>query len=162
MEFDVRLTEQDMIRFNLYHTYSKFATWFATALGVFAFFVAVWSRNRVSGTLTVLYVVIGIFILLYVPLNTLLSAKHRIRITPEVLEPLHYCIDEKGITVSREGESGFLSWEKVFRVVGAKTAIYIYSSRIFAYVIPKHALEGKEEELKDTLKKHLEPKRVRL
>ena len=162
MEFDVRLTEQDMIRFNLYHTYSKFVTWFATILGVFAFFVAVWSWKRVPGTLTVLYIVVGVFILLYVPFNTLLSAKHRIRITPEVLEPLHYRVDENGITVSKDGESGDLPWEKVYRAVGTKMAIYIYSSRIFAYVIPLHALEGKESDLKALLKEHLEPKRVKL
>ncbi len=161
MEFDVRLTEQDMIRFNLYHTFSKFITWFTMILGVFAFFVAVWSWKKVSGTLTAIYIVAGAFILLYVPLNTFLSAKHRIKIAPEILEPLHYRVDENGITVSREGESGDLSWEKVYRVIGTKTAVYIYSSRIFAYVIPFHALDGKESDLKTLLKEHLEPKRVK-
>lgn len=162
MEFDVKLTEQDMIRFNLYHTYSKFASWLAMILGVFAFFVAAWSYGRVSGTLTVIYVILGIFILAYVPGNTVLSAKHRVRLTPEVLEPLHYRVDEKGITVSKEGDSAELSWEKVFRAVGTKNGIYIYSNRVYAYVIPRSELGGREKELEGLLKEYLEPKRVKL
>ena len=162
MEFDVTLTEQDMVRFNLYHTYSKFSSWFAMIVAVFAFFVAVWSYGRVSSTLTVIYFLVGGFVLVYIPGNTLLSAKHRIRLMPEFLEPLHYRIDEAGITVSKNEDSASLPWDKVFKIVAVKTAVYIYSNRIHAYVIPKTALSGQEETLKDLALSHMEQRRVKL
>ena len=162
MEFDVTLTEQDMVRFNLYHTYSKFQSWFAMAVAVAAFFVAVWSYGRVSTTLTVIYFLVGGFVLVYIPGNTLLSAKHRIRLMPELLEPLHYRIDETGVTVSKNEDSASLPWDQVFKIVAVKTAVYIYSNRIHAYVIPKSALSGQEEALKDLAQKHMEPRRVKL
>lgn len=161
MEFDVTLTEQDMVRFNLYHTYSKFSSWFAMVVAVFAFVVAVWSYGRVSGTLTVIYVLVGALVLVYLPGNTVLSAKHRIRLMPEFLEPLHYRIDETGVTVSRNGESAELPWDKVFRVVGVKTAVYIYSSRIHAYVIPRAALGDEIGRLSELAGTHLEARRVK-
>lgn len=163
MEFDVTLTEQDMVRFNIYHTYSKFQSWFAMIVAVFAFFVAVWSYGRVSTTLTVIYFLVGGFVLVYIPGNTLLSAKHRIRLMPELLEPLHYRIDDTGVTVSKNEESATLPWEQTFRFVAVKTAFYIYSNRIHAYVIPKTALSAEEEsQLKDLAKRHMEPRRVKL
>lgn len=161
MEFDVTLTEQDMVRFNLYHTFSKFASWLAMGCAVFAFFVAAWSYGRVSGTLTVIYVLIGAFVLVYLPGNTILSAKHRTRLVPELLMPLHYHIDEKGVTVSREDDSAELTWDKIFRVVGVKTAVYIYSSRIHAYVIPRTALGEDTAKLKELCASHLEARRIR-
>ncbi len=162
MEFDVTLTEEDMVRFNLYHTYSKFSSWFAMAVAVFAFFVAIWSYGRVSTTLTVIYFLVGGFVLIYIPGNTVLAARHRIRLMPEVLEPLHYKIDETGVTVSKNEDSASLTWDQVFKVVGVKTAVYIYSNRIHAYVIPKTALSGQEEALKNLALAHMEPRRVKL
>ena len=162
MEFDVTLTERDMVRFNLYHTYSKFSSWFAMVVAVFAFFVAFWSFGRVSGTMTVIYVLIGALVLIYLPLNTVLSAKHRIRLMPEVLEPLHYRIDETGVTVSKNADTAELPWSEVFRIVGVKTAVYIYSSRIHAYVIPREALGENGEALRKLAAEHLEARRVRL
>lgn len=162
MEFDVTLTEQDMVRFNLYHTFSRFASWFAMALGVVSLIFAWYFYGRVSGTLTVVYVLLGLFLLIYLPGNTVLSAKHRIRLMPEVLEALHYRVDETGITVSRASESAELPWEKVYRVVSAKTAFYLYSSRVYAYVVPRTALSSEEQEKLIALaKEHLEARRVK-
>lgn len=163
MEFDVTLTEQDMVRFNLYHTYSKFQSWFAMIVAVFAFFVAIWSYGRVSTTLTVIYFLVGGFVLVYIPGNTVLSAKHRIRLMPELLEPLHYRIDDTGVTVSKNEDSATLPWEQTYRVVAVKTAFYIYSNRIHAYVIPKTALtdEG-EATFRSLVTQHMEPHRVKL
>ncbi len=163
MEFDVTLTEQDMVRFNLYHTYSKFASWFAMIVAVFAFFVAIWSYGRVSGTLTVIYFLVGGFVLVYIPGNTVLSARHRIRLMPALLEPLHYRIDETGVTVSKNEESATLPWGQTFKIVAVKTAFYIYSSRIHAYVIPKAALSDEgQETLRSLAQQHMEPRRVKL
>lgn len=162
MEFDATLTEQDVIRFNLYHTFSRFFTWFTMALGVVALIFAAVFSHRISGTLTAIYILLGLFLLIYIPLNPVLMARHRMKVTPSMREPLHYQIDEAGVAVSREGESASLSWEKFYRVVFRETAVYLYSSRIYAYVIPKAALaDGKEEELKTFVTSHLERRRIK-
>ena len=162
MEFDATLTEKDMIRFNLYHTYSKFFAWFTVALAVVALVVAGTTFGKVSGTLTALYILVALVVLIYMPLNTVLSAKRRVKFQPQLLEALHYSIGEDGIRVSRGEETAELPWDSVFRIVGVKTAIYVYSSRIYAYVIPREAVSDRIEEFKALALAHLESRRVKL
>ena len=140
LTFDVELTERDMVRFNLFHTYSGFQGWFSCIVAVAAFFVAWWSFGKVSGTMTVLYCLIGALILAYIPANIVLSAKHRIRRVPELLAPLHYRVDGQGIGVEKDGDNALLAWDQIFRVRTTKEALYVYSSRVHAYVIPRRCL----------------------
>ena len=161
MEFDVTLTEKDMVHFNLYHTYSRFSSWFAVAVAVVAIVVAVVTYGTVSGTLTVLYILVALLILVYMPINTVLSAKRRTKLVPDLLAPLHYSIDKEGIKVSKGEEEGVLTWDKVFRVISFRDAVYIYSSRIYAYVIPKTALGDKETAFYEIARAHLEPRRLK-
>ena len=162
MEFDVTLKEQDMVRFNLYHTYSRISSWFAVALAVVALLVSVKTYGKVSGTVTAIYILIALLILIYIPLNTMLSAKRRIRLMPELLAPLHYQITDEGIRVSKEDEAAEISWDKIFRIVGVQTAVYIYTSRIYAYVVPKEVLGDQLETFRKLASDHLEARRVKL
>ncbi len=161
MKFDVTLTEKDMVRFNLYHSYSHFSSWFAVALAVVAIVVSVITYGKVSGTLTVLYILVALLILVYMPLNTMLSAKRRIKFMPDLLAPLHYEVGEEGIHVTKGEEEALLEWNQIFRMCCFKDTIYIYSSRIYAYVIPIAALGEHEQEFRAMAREKCEPRRLR-
>ena len=161
MEFDVTLTEKDMIRFNLYHSYSRFSSWFAVALAVVAIVVSVLTYGKVSGTLTVLYIMVALLILVYMPVNTVLAAKRRIKLTPDVLSTLHYEVSEEGIHVRKGEEEALLGWDQIFRMTFFRDTFYIYSSRIYSYVIPVAALGEKEQAFRAMARERIEPRRLK-
>lgn len=74
-----------------------------------------------------LYIIVGILVLLYVPF----SLKGRVKMimkTNEVFsKPLHFEIDEKNINVSQGEEMAQLPWEQVYRFV-AMIRGYLYSA----------------------------------
>ena len=49
----------------------------------------------------------------------------------------HFTIDEKGVTISQDGEEALLEWKQVYKVVDTKSNLLVYSTRVNAYVFPK-------------------------
>lgn len=52
----------------------------------------------------------------------------------------HFTIDEKGVTISQDGEEALLEWKQVYKVVDTKSNLLVYSTRVNAYVFPKREL----------------------
>ena len=74
------------------------------------------------------------------------------------IEPnvIHYRFDEKGLTVSQDGDVGELPWVKIYKLVATKHNVLVYNSRITAYVIPREQLtEEQFKELKRIIYKNL-------
>lgn len=154
--FDVNLTERDMYRFSLYHNYTGFQGIFSILIAILSFAAAVVTRGEVDMVYTILYVLFGILLLVYVPLSLRLAVKRRFRMSQQYQNTLSYTIDETGITVTQNDESAALLWEQVYKITATKHNVLIYSSRINAYVIPREALGGKYADLKELAKRHLE------
>ena len=74
MEFEIKLTDKDMYRFNMYQMYSGFHGWLSVILAVFVFVVGGVTYGEVETSRTVLYVVFGILFLIYPPLSLWLAA----------------------------------------------------------------------------------------
>ena len=67
VEFDIRITEKDMFRFNLYHAYHGFQGIVATLVGIWVLVMAAITFGKVEVMYTILYIVFGIVFLIYVP-----------------------------------------------------------------------------------------------
>lgn len=162
IEFDITLTEKDMYRFNMYQLYSGFQGWFSLGAAVFAFVAAVVTYGEVPGRNTFIYVLLGLFLLIYMPFNMILRAKQRFRATEELRQSLHYAVGEKGVTVSRGEENGELPWEQIYKMVSTKSAVYVYSNRINAFVIPREQLGECYSVLAELAGKKLPKHRVKM
>lgn len=101
---------------------------------------AVLSAQKGNTEYVVLYIIVGILVLLYVPF----SLKGRVKMimkTNEVFsKPLHFEIDEKNIKVSQGDEMAQLPWEQVYRFVANDKRILIFSNRKNAYILSKEQL----------------------
>jgi hypothetical protein len=91
----------------------------------------------------------------------MLYVYHRINIVPHLLAPLQYAVGEEGIHVTKGEEEALLEWNQIFRMCCFKDTIYIYSSRIYAYVIPIAALGEHEQEFRALAREKCEPRRLR-
>ena len=96
---------------------------------------AVLSAQKGNTEYVVLYIIVGILVLLYVPF----SLKGRVKMimkTNEVFsKPLHFEIDEKNIKVSQGEEMAQLPWEQVYRFVAYAKRILIFRTRKNAYIL---------------------------
>lgn len=140
MEFEIKLTDKDMYRFNMYQMYSGFHGWLSVILAVFVFVVGGVTCGEVETSRTVLYVVFGILFLIYPPLSLWLAAKRALAASAVLQGTLHYLVDEKGFTVSQSGESAKLPWKSIYKMVATKSNVLVYSNRRNAYVIPRAQL----------------------
>ena len=104
LEFDVKVTEKDLYSFNIEQAYKGSQGVISLLFAVLLAAAAVLSAQKGNTEYVVLYIIVGILVLLYVPF----SLKGRVKMimkTNEVFsKPLHFEIDEKNIKVSQGEE----------------------------------------------------------
>ena len=161
-EFDIKITDKDMYRFNMHHAYTGFTGIFATVIGIAVLVVAFLTRGKVDMTYTLLYILFGVIILVYTPISLKLRSKRQILMSPVLKETLHYKADEAGIHVSVGEQTADLAWNMIYKMIATKSSLLIYSSRVNAYVIPLEQLGDKYEAVKALAEARLEPYRRKL
>ncbi|MFG6384706.1 MAG: YcxB family protein [Lachnospiraceae bacterium] len=162
VEFDIRITEKDMFRFNLYHAYHGFQGIVATLVGIWVLVMAAITFGKVEVMYTILYIVFGIVFLIYVPGSLYLRSKNQIQSSEVLKQTLHYIIDDAGVHVSQGEQTADLEWKQIYKIVSTKSNLLIYSSRINAYVIPREAVKGQYETIVGLAINHLESYRLKL
>lgn len=140
LEFDIKLASRDMFLFNMYQTYSGFSGISSIVFAIALFGLSVYTYGEVALTNTVMYVLFGVILLLYMPVTLWLRAKQTLKASPVLSNELHYLINEDGFTVTQGEASGVLSWKQVYKMVATKHLVLVYSNRINAYVIPRRQL----------------------
>ena len=95
LEFDVKVTEKDLYSFNIEQAYKGSQGVISLLFAVLLAAAAVLSAQKGNAEYVVLYIIVGILVLLYVPF----SLKGRVKMimkTNEVFsKPLHFEVDEK-------------------------------------------------------------------
>lgn len=162
VEFDIKITEKDMYRFNMHHAYTGFQGIFATIIGIAVLAVACVTIGSVDTTYTVLYFLFGIIFLVYTPVSLKMRSRHQILLSPVLKETLHYKLDEEGIHVSVGEQTADLEWSMVYKMISTKSNVLIYSTRVNAYVIPLTQLGDRYREVKQLAEQKLEKYRIRM
>ena len=167
MKFDIKITDKDMYRFNLYHTYHTFNGIISIVVGLFVFVVLFVVRNRLTPTDVILYIALGIALLLYSPITLLTRSKAQVASSPVLQNTLSYEFNDDGIFVVTNAKleegvetSVLLPWKEIYKIVETKRQLLIYSSRVSAYVIPLEQLGDQKENLKTYIKERTEDFRL--
>lgn len=162
IEFDIKLTSEDMYRFNMYQTYTGFHGWFSIFFSIVLFVLAAVKYGEMALSYTVMYVVFGVIFLFYMPLTLKIRSKQAINASEVLKNTLHYTVDEAGFTVSQGEESATLPWEQIYKMTATKSNVLVYSNRTNAYVIPRSQLGDKFDPLKTFAKEKLPAYRVKI
>mgnify|MGYP003221815159 CR=1 FL=1 len=157
LEFDVKVTEKDLYSFNIEQAYKGSQGVISLLFAVLLAAAAVLSAQKGNTEYVVLYIIVGILVLLYVPF----SLKGRVKMimkTNEVFsKPLHFEIDEKNIKVSQGDEMA-----QLYRFVANDKRILIFSNRKNAYILSKEQLGDSYEPLKELAGSTLEKYRLKI
>lgn len=162
VSFDVQLQPKDLFRFNIYQTYTGMQGILSIVLGILGFVMAGLSVGKAEIPYTVMYIVVGLIFLFYIPVSLWFRAKQSLKNNAVLAGKLHYEVSEKGIHVVQGKETGDLPWDAVYKLVSNKHQILIYTTRVNAYVIPREQIGDQYDGFCEVAKKVLKPFQLKL
>ena len=153
IEFDVQMTTSKMYDYMLYHTFRSFS-------GIMGEVVGIMLIACYYATHKPLYLIAGIVVVLYLPVALYINAKKQVTLNPVFKTPLHYTLNDEGITVASGDATDSQKWEDMHKAVSSGKSIIIYTNKINACIFPKEDLGEKLPDAIRMISTHMDPKRV--
>ncbi len=154
-EFDVNMTTGKMYDYMLRHTFTSFAGVVGEVLGivlVVGFFV----------TGQWLYLIAGVVCVVYQPVALYMRARRQVNSNEVFKTPLHYTLDDEGITVKSGDNTDSLPWEKMYKAVSTNRSVILYTGRVNACIFPKDDMGDRKDEVIRIISTHMDPKQVNI
>lgn len=159
----IKLTAKDLYKFNLRQVYRGLQGILSIILPALLVANAIISYGRVDIKTTVIYVVLGIVFLVYIPISLWLRVNKLIKDESNVLSGvLEYAFSEEGLKVAAGEESVFLEWERIHYVVRTGGLLLIFTNRIHAYVLPVEQIGENYDRLVGLMRTKLEKHRIKI
>lgn len=155
IELDVKIEAGDLYDYMLRHTYSSAAGVMGSTFGALLILLAIATERWA-------FIVLGAVLLLYLPWTLFLKSRKQVLSNPSFQKPLHYVLDDTGITISQEEDSVQYLWEELYRVVSSGRSIIVYTSRVNATIFPKRQMEDKKSAVIEMISTHMPPNKVKI
>ena len=155
LEFDVRITPGVLYDYMLFHTYTSVSGLIGSVVGallVVTFFMGY----------GVLFLIAGAVILAYLPWTLFIRSRQQYLSNPAFKNPLHYQMNEEGVSVSQNGEVQSQKWESMYRAVSTPRSLILYTSPVNASIFPKKDLGEKAAGVMEMISTHMPPKKVKI
>lgn len=162
IELDIKMTFEDMYRFNLYHVYHNSQGILSIVLAVMLALLSILTWGESNVVYNVLYLLAAILIVVYVPVNLHGKVKKLMKNTESYQKPIHYTFDANGITTSFEDQSVTMPWKQLYKIVSTKRMVLLYGGRIRANVIPRNQLGDAYDALYELAKSQMDSYRFKM
>lgn len=152
---DVHMNAKVLYDFLLNHAYSGASGILGTCFGFLGvlFFIK---------TQYPLYLLLGVILILYYPVNLRYKASLLMQSVEAYKQPLHYLVNEDGITVSQGETTENVTWEQCLKAVSTKKSILIYTGKRNATIFPREDLQEYTSALIAVIAENMEPGRVKI
>lgn len=154
VELDIRIKSGDLYDFMLMHNYSKAPGLIGSTLGALMIVTGIYMQYW-------LFLIAGIVVLLYLPWVLLIKSSQQ-AMTPVFKEPLHYVLDENGITVSQGEATTTQGWDDMVKAVSTGRSIIVYTSRVNATIFPKNQMGDRKTSVIEIISTHMPPAKVKI
>lgn len=155
MELDVKIEAKDLYDYMLRHSYNSASGIIGSCFGAMLIVLAVMSGQW-------LYLIFGVIMLLYLPWTLFIRSRQQILSNPGFQKPLHYLLDEQGITISQGEETVQYPWEELVKAVSTGRSIIVYTSKVNATIFPKKQLAEKLPGVVEMISTHMPPAKVKI
>lgn len=162
VEVDIKMTLQDLYRFNLYHTYHSSQGILSVALAVMIALLGILTWGDAGIVDNILYLAVAVLLLVYVPINLYSRAKKQIRASEVFQNTIHYIFDETGITTVLGEQSVTMPWTQLYKIVSTRRMLLLYGARIRANVIPRNQLGDSYDAIYELARSHMESYRFKM
>jgi hypothetical protein len=113
-------------------------------------------------TMKIPFLIAGIVIIGYIPWTLFIKSRQQYLTNETFKKPLHYLMNDEGITVSQEESEGTISWEDTYKAVSTPGNILVYTSKVNACIFPKKDLGDKKDSVIACISTHMDPKKVHI
>ena len=161
----VQLTKEQLFDFLLYHTFSKGSGFLVNMLGMCVIILGAVMQfvGKIEFRQFVLYVIVGVVVLAYTPLQLKFRARKQMEVNPEYRDPREYVFSEEdGIIVVQNGQETKYEWSQIQRTVTTPKTIGIYYEKERAFIIPKEAFGDRFVPVMQMVVQHIGLNNVRL
>ena len=155
VELDVKIEAGDLYDYMLMHTYNSAAGIMGTAFGAILILLAV-------GTQRWAFIALGAVVMLYLPWTLFVRSRRQVLSNPSFQKPLHYVLNEEGLTISQGEDSVQYLWEEMHKAVSTGRSIILYTSRVNATLFPKRQMEDKKTDVIEMISTHMTPGKVKI
>ena len=155
LEFDIEISAADLYDFMLYHTYTGFSGLFGTVIG--ALFVIYFTMTGVW-----YYLAAGLLIIFYIPCSLFMRAKKQALTNNFFKKPIHYSLSDEGIRVTQDEYDMTLPWDKIVKAVASGRSIFLYTSKVNAWIFPKHILTTHKNDLIQMVSEYVAPDKIKI
>ena len=104
---EVKISADDMFRFNLYHVYTHPNGWLTILIGVIAIVVGFTTYGSVTSGYTLMYFVLGTLLIAYQPFVLHSASKKQVEGSEVLSKPLTYTFLDEGIQIHTELEERY-------------------------------------------------------
>ena len=122
-EFDFQMDENTLGDFYKSHNTGGFL-W--PMIGVFAIGLAIISGGTTPISYRLLYVLFGLLFIFYIPFDLKRKAKKQVKTNPYYAQPIHYILDEEGVTTIQGENEAKVTWDKFSKVKQTKKSMFLY------------------------------------
>lgn len=155
VELDIKIEAGDLYDFMLMHSYNQVSGMMGSILGALMIIVALPNKQWI-------FLVGGIILLLYLPWTLFIKSRQQVLANPVFKQPLHYVLDEQGITISQGETTTTQSWDDMVKAVSTTKSIIVYTSKVNATIFPKRLLGDKKAAVIEIISTHMPPAKVKI
>lgn len=155
VELDVKIQAGDLYDYLLAHNYNRAPGILGSTFGALIVVIALARQQWI-------FLILGIILLLYLPWTLFIKSRQQALNNPAFKQPLHYLMDEEGITVSQEGVSEKQAWGDMVKAVSTGRSIIVYTSRVNAAIFPRREMGDKTPLVIGMISTHMPPKKVKI
>lgn len=162
VKFNVKMTDEYMYDFMLYHNYTHMSGLMTAIAGVLC--LAVFIQKLMDGEMQtgVVWLMCAILFLIISPSSMKAKARNQVNNTEMFQKPLEYEFTEEGITVSQEEAKAETKWEEVTKAVSTQKSVILYLGRVRALIFPKVCMGDQYEEAVKMIHTHISPNKVKI
>jgi len=156
VEFDVKMSTSALYDYNMHHTYTSVSGVLATMVGILLLVAYATDPSFLA------LLVAGIVILLYSPITLFTRSKKQILLNPAFKNPLHYRMDDEGVTVSNGEDSMTVEWKDMYKAYSTNQSIILATGKSNAWIFPKQDLGEKRYDVIEMISTHMSPDSIRI
>ena len=162
VKINVKMTEEYMYDFMLYHNYTHMSGLMTAIAGVLC--LAVFIQNIMDGNMqsSAVWLMCAILFLVISPSSMKAKAKSQVNNTEMFQKPLEYEFTEEGIVVSQDDAKATMKWEEVTKAVSTQKSVILYLGRVRAQILPKACMGDQYEEVLKMIHMHISPNKVKI
>lgn len=155
VELTIKIEAGDLYDYMLRHSYNSASGILGSTLGAVMIVFAL-------GTGQWIFLIGGLALLLYLPWVLFIKSRQQILNNPVFKEPLHYRLDEEGLTISQGEAESKQAWADMYKAVSTGRSIILYTSRVNATIFPKRQLGDSKMAVVEMISTHMPPSKVKI